>query len=161
MKRYVDVPLIRSLVMGWALCLPLILFSCGEEAECGLGVTLVGEWVEEEAQAVVEVTGCLVEVVGREPNALVNFVREDSEFRGVAWRDYRLPGVVARNESEGYRGLWDAEFCMVLVRTFGEAEAFLRELLEHELLHALGYTHGEEMREVEREVRSCVNTRPD
>ena len=134
-----------ALVLFWGTL--LLLFGCGD-AEGGGGAVLVGDYTKEEARAVAEVTAAFQDTLGTEPDVMVNFVHSpDARFRGKAWKDFRhidshYPnGYPARNEEEGYRGYYDREWHMVLVRRYGEVRAFLYELLVHELLHAMGYDY--------------------
>ena len=89
-----------------------------------------------------------------DPCCLVSFIyRPDQPFKGTIWKDYRNPaGVVPTDPSEGYKGLCDRTNGVVYVRRFGNAEAHLYSLLIHELLHILGYDHGQRMQAWEEEV---------
>ena len=142
----------RYRILG-AMVLALALAGCGT-GHCGGGCVLVGDYTQEEAKAVTEVTAAFQEVLGTEPDVMVNFVHSPGAmYRGARWENYHTGSEMSVN-SEGYYGLWDSEHCMVLVRRYGEAVPIMRQILIHELLHALGYRHGEGMQETENFIKT-------
>jgi len=129
--------------------------ACGaEEREC-FGTYLGGRFTNAEVRALTEVLEAFEAVGLNEPCYIVSFIWDvQTPYRGVPWKDYRTPaGVEPTNPEEGYKGLCSREFGVVYIRRVGNAEPYLYWLLIHELLHAVGYDHGDRMRAKELEVR--------
>ena len=133
----------------------LLILGCGtpETDTCVAGPCyLAGDFTDEEARAVTVVTRAIVDAGYTEPGYAISFIHSpEATFKGTLWVDWRC-GVEPRNPAEGYRGFCCRKWCMVFVRRFGEARPYLYELLVHELVHALGYDHGERMRAAEKEI---------
>ncbi len=155
MRKETDMGLIKFVVFA------LVLAGCGaDDSQCAAQCTLVGSWTEVEAHALTQVTGAMQELGLPRPTCWVNFVHSpDAEYKGVAWKDYRIPGVKESHPGEGYQAIYSHEYCMALVRRYGEAGPYLVELLIHELLHSVGYAHGDVMRQAEQEIEALALSR--
>jgi hypothetical protein len=137
--------------------------SCGEAEEppCH-GTYLAGEFTNEEVEALTKVLQTFSDMGIEEPCYLVTFIwSPEHPFRGGVWKDYRTTsGVEPEDPEQGYKGLCDRGYkglCdrtnkIVYVRRSGNAENKLYGLLIHELLHAVGYNHGDNMKAKENEV---------
>ena len=151
-------PCIMYLTIVWAVILAvtlaLLLLSCGSAADSGPWYDetwIDGPATAEEEEALEAVLAAFKGVGLPDPCYRVVFVREPEQaIRGTTWAEFRLTKVQPRNLAEGYRGLCDRAYRTVYVRRFGEAEPYLISLLIHELVHAVGYDHGPEMRRVEK-----------
>jgi len=117
---------------------------------------LAGVWTEEEAIALQEIMGAFSCAGLEDPGYYVTFIHEpEHPIAGTTWAEFRVPGYEPTTPSEGYGGYCDWDNCAVYVRRYGRSEPHLESLLRHELLHAVGFKHGSEMREAERKVREC------
>lgn len=152
-----------ALVFGFCFFMALcfgVLGCCGS-AEAGPAY-LVGDYTQEELEALTAVQNAFQCAGFPYSGVAVNFVHSpDAHFKGTTWAEWRLPGVPARNEAEGYRGYYDQVWHMVFIRRYGEAEPLLHDLLIHEILHSLGYHHdtpqaAEKMKEAQLLVEACM-----
>lgn len=138
------------------LVITLLIASCGtsEDTCCEAGPCyLVGDWTQEEAQAVTDVTNAIVAAGFTEPGYMVNFVHSpDAHFKGTTWKEWRIGGIEPTDPEVGYGGFCDREWCMVLINRCGSKAPHLHSLLIHELIHACGFDHGPEMKKAEKEV---------
>jgi hypothetical protein len=138
----------------------LLLISCGtsETQVCEAGPCyLVGDFTQLEAQAVTDVTNALTAAGFTEPGYAVNFVHSpDAHFKGTTWAEWRVGGIEPTDPAVGYGGWCDRPWCMVFINRCGSKEPHLYSLLVHELTHALGYDHGQRMKEVEQLIKSYL-----
>lgn len=134
----------------------LFLLSCGtsEHDTCEAGPCfLVGDWTQEEARALTVVTNAITDAGYTEPGYAVNFIHDpNTSFKGTTWKQWRTQGIPARDPEVGYGGCCDREWCMVFVNRCGSKRDKLYELLVHELMHAVGFDHGPEMKAAEQKV---------
>ena len=144
-------------MMKWAGLIILCLFlavACGEE-EVNREFGLCSDATMEERQAMWDVYDAFCEL-GYEPTCCVVFVHSLDYLMptGVTWQEYpKTHPVAARNQAEGFRGLYSPRDQAAYVRTYGEAEAYLIPLLIHELAQCVGFDHGEAMKQFERQVK--------
>jgi len=143
------------------LAITLLIISCGSP-ESGMcvagGCYLVGDWTQLEAQAVTDVTAALVDAGYTEPGYMINFVHDpNSSFKGTTWKEWRIGGIEPTDPEVGYGGFCDREWCMVLVNRCGSKEPHLYSLLVHEIMHAVGFDHGPEMKKAEQKVWEHLN----
>ena len=146
----IKIPILVVMCMG-------LLQGCGEAGDCRMSTSvLAGTWTEEEASALVEVIVQLNCAGYSDPGYYVTFINSpEHPFKGTTWAEFLVGGIEAQTPSEGYGGYCDWDNCAVYVRRYGRSEPHLEGLLRHELLHAVGFKHGSEMREAERKVREC------
>ena len=124
-----------------------VLISCGttEQNLCTAGPCyLVGDYTPGEARAVTIVTDAIVAAGYTEPGYAVNFVHSpEASFKGTTWKEWRAPcGVEPTDPKVGYGGWCDRPWCMVFINRCGSKEPRLYQLLVHELMHAVGFNHG-------------------
>ena len=136
----------------------ILLVSCGTDdvGVCSGGCYLAGDYTPEEAQALADVTNAITDAGYAEPGYAINYVHSpDAPFRGTTWREYRNPeGVEPTDPAVGYGGIVIHEWCMIYINRCGSKEPHLYSLLVHEILHAVGFSHGPEMRAAEEKVMS-------
>lgn len=117
----------------------------------------MGDWTDEEARALTEVSKAIVDAGFVETGYAVNFVHSpDAHFKGTTWRKRRVGGIEPTDPEVGYGGWCDHPWMMVFINRCGSKEPFLYSLLVHELVHALGYDHGPAMRAAEEKVWICI-----
>ena len=131
--------------------------ACGED---GLKdpFGLCSEATKEEQQAMWDVYDAFCEL-GHEPTCCVVFVHSPDYLMptDVTWQEYpETHPVDPRNQAEGFRGIYSPRCHTAYVRTYGEAEPHLISLLIHELAHSVGFSHGEAMRQFERQVKEQI-----
>ena len=150
--RGISTGIVLGLLAG-GMCLP----CCGEASDCRMSTSvLAGVWTEEEARALTRSIERLECAGYSDPGYYVTFIwTPEHPFRGAPWAEFRVPKYIPEAPEEGYKGYCDWGNCVVYVRRFGNAERHLDMLLDHELLHAVGFRHGSEMNEAERKVREC------
>ena len=140
----------------YAFAITLLIISCGtsESNTCEAGPCyLVGDYTQEEARAVTTVTAAIVVAGYTEPGYMVNFIHDPlAHFKGTTWKEWRIGGIPPTDPEVGYGGYCDREWCMVLINRCGSKKPHLYALLVHEILHAVGFDHGIEMRKAEEKV---------
>ena len=136
-----------------ALVIPLLVAACGGEGDTD-EFGLCSDSTEEEQQAMWDVYDAFT-ALGYVPTCCVVFVHDqDYSIGGTAWYNYRnSERTEPRNPSEGYRGMYRSGTRTVYIRRYGEAEPHLVSLLIHEIAHSVGFSHGDEMSEFERQVK--------
>ena len=137
-----------------ALALALLL-SCGTDdgGACAGSCYLVGDYTEEEARALTDVTRAIVDAGIVEPGYAVSFVHDpNASFKQTTWKEWRVGGIHPTDPSVGYGGWCDRPWCMVFINRCGSKRPFLHSLLIHEIMHAAGYDHGAEMKAAENRV---------
>jgi len=139
-------------------CLAL-LSSCGTEGTiCEAGPCyLVGDYTQKELDATIAVENALVAAGFALPGYAINFIHSpDAPFKGTTWKNFRIYGVQPTDPDVGYGGFCDRELCMIWVNRCGSKEPHLHALLIHELLEAIGYHNGPEIRAEQRRVQEYL-----
>ena len=134
-----------------AITLLLVTVACGEDLCTAPGVSIQGPAIMEDVQALSDVLDAMQDSGIGEPACTVVVFLYDSDHAlrvlPQSWKEDRTDGLVrgmCRRHDSGRR--------TVYVRRYGDAEPFCVSLLIHELTHAIGYDHGDAMRDVERRI---------
>ena len=144
------------------VALSLVLISCGSGSghQCYDESMLAREWPEssEHVQVVTQVLDAFQCAGFEDPGYAIVFVmsRDQTGPGGVPWSEFAFADTPAKEPDNGYHGYCDRQNCVAYVRAFSVPEWTLPNTLAHELLHGLGYEHGDEMRRAEQKVQRCM-----
>jgi len=136
-----------------AITLLLAVSACGEDLCTTPGVSIQGAAIMEDVQALSDVLDAMQESgVGEPACTVVVFLYDSDHARAKRILPTSPKAGLTDNLVRGMCRRHDSGRRTVYIRRYGDAEPFCVSLLIHELTHAIGYDHGDAMRDVERRI---------
>jgi len=138
------------------ILLLVVIPACGEDLCTEPGVHIQGPAIMEDIETLSIVLDAMQDSgIGEPACTVVVFLYDSDHAKSIlptspkAGRTDNLVRGMCRRHDDGRR--------TVYIRRYGDAEPYCMSLLVHELVHAIGYDHGEVMKEVERKIWDVIN----
>ena len=88
-------------------------------------------------------------------------VAEDVLYLNSTWVDFRVNDEKPKTLKRGYGGVYHPVYNIVYINTDNWDNLHFTKTLIHELLHAVGYGHGDEMQAKGKEILKRIKTQID